>query len=251
VYSYFYVLSGRRSFQNKLRSHIYPTSVAELPWNDAIAANAGELEHIKTDLLQACERRYEQVVRLKAESTTLGLQPLRDVVRAVKGASIARSEALLSTSKFMLVVGEVDEQEEDLWRLSLDESGDCFIQFNNRELAEFAREGLLLSQGSDASWTFVLSTPIPSDCNMAERLRGLRASFDPEALDDAIEDEITKIDDIVGNALGLNAADIAEIQRDMTEDAFLSRVRPRYPFFRPRQYGRRLNLEREGRYRAG
>jgi hypothetical protein len=85
---------------------------------------------------------------------------------------------------------------------------------------------------------------------MAERLRELRATVDPAALDELIEAEITRIDQIVGGGLGLDHADIAEIRRDMAEDPFLSQVRPRYPYFRPRQYGRRLNLERVDRYRT-
>jgi hypothetical protein len=43
---------------------------------------------------------------------------------------------------------------------------------------------------------------------------------------------------------------VAAIRKDMAEDPFLARVRPRYPFFRPRQYGRRKNLERRDRYDA-
>ena len=55
---------------------------------------------------------------------------------------------------------------------------------------------------------------------------------------------------IIGPALGLSDADVEWIKRDMAEDPFLARARPRYPFFRPRQYGRRLNLERSDRYAA-
>ena len=76
----------------------------------------------------------------------------------------------------------------------------------------------------------------------------LHAEFEPEALDDRIDVEVGKLDAIVGEALGLSKGDIADVQAEMTSDPFLSRVRPRYPFFRPRQYGRRINLEREHRY---
>lgn len=252
IYSYFYVLAGRRSFHNKLRSDIYPTSVAELPWNDAIAKQKDKLATIKAALLEACERRYQQVVRLKDEAGKLGLRPLRDVARDCDGATIAKSEAFGTEPKFQLTVGAVENGGSDgLWNLPLDESGEHLIAFNNEGLARLAWEGLLLLDGSEASWASILNAPIPTDAAMIERLRALRASFAPEALDDAIENEITKIDAIVGKALGLTAADIADIGREMSEDPFLSRVRPRYPSFRPRQHGRRINLERHDRYGTG
>jgi hypothetical protein len=37
----------------------------------------------------------------------------------------------------------------------------------------------------------------------------------------------------------------------MAEDPFLSRIRPRYPYFTPKQRGRRRSLERADRYLAG
>jgi hypothetical protein len=78
----------------------------------------------------------------------------------------------------------------------------------------------------------------------------LQAAFAPQKVDAKIDAEIAKLDAIVGKALGLSAADVERIRKDMADDPFLARVRPRYPFFRPRQYGRRKNLERRDRYAA-
>jgi hypothetical protein len=90
VYSYFHVIGGRRSYQNKIRGHIYASAVAALPWNDAIAGYSGSLETIRNDLLIACERRYEQASTLLAEATALGLLPLRDVVRSHTGSRVIK-----------------------------------------------------------------------------------------------------------------------------------------------------------------
>lgn len=65
-----------------------------------------------------------------------------------------------------------------------------------------------------------------------------------------MEREVDRIDAIVGPALGLDEADITLIQSEMANDPFLSRVRPRYPYFTPKQRGRRRNLERSDRYRS-
>lgn len=60
--------------------------------------------------------------------------------------------------------------------------------------------------------------------------------------------QVDAIDTVVGTALGLTADEIAFIQIDMRDDPFLSRVRPRYPFFTPAQRGRRTALESGARY---
>lgn len=85
---------------------------------------------------------------------------------------------------------------------------------------------------------------------MAKALANLRESYAPERMDAEIHKLIAMVDNIVGPALGLTPDEVAAIRADMADDPFLARVRPRYPFFRPRQYGRRKNLERRDRYAA-
>jgi N-6 DNA Methylase len=249
IYSYFHVIGARRSYQNKIRGHIYSSAVADLPWNDEIAKHASQLEAIRTDLLKACERRYEQTTKLAAEAAALGLQPLKEVVRHRAGAKILKSEAFADEPQVTLEVGHILEADAG-WTLPLDAEGGHDILFNDGELAQLAQAGLALAQGTELSWNDILNTPIPISVPMAEALAKLHAEYAPERLDEVIESEIAKLDAIVGPALGLSPADVAEIRRDMVEDPFLARVRPRYPFFRPRQYGRRLNLERRDRYAA-
>jgi hypothetical protein len=85
---------------------------------------------------------------------------------------------------------------------------------------------------------------------MATALELIVNGFDPAALEEAVELEVDAIDAIVGPALGLSAEDISYIQTEMTRDPFLSKAIPRYPFFQPKQRGRRLSLERGTRYSA-
>ena len=247
VYSWFYVTAGRRSFMNKVRSHIYPTAVAELPWNDAIAARASDLIAARDRLLTLCESRYEQVTKLRQEAAALGLRPLREVVRDRKGATIAFNEAFGDEPTFTMAVGAIVE-DGGLTVLPLDVGDLHALAFNEPALALLAAAGLGLSEGMETSRTSILNALVPADGAMAARLLELREQFEPEALDQGIDAEIAGIDAIVGNALGLNHLEVMEIRRDMAQDTFLSRVRPRYPYFRPRQYGRRLNLERKHRY---
>jgi hypothetical protein len=247
VYSYFHVIGGRRSYQNKIRGHIYASAVAALPWNDAIAGYSGSLETIRNDLLIACERRYEQASTLLAEATALGLLPLRDVVRSHTGSRVIKGEAFATNPDLILEIGAIVEVDGG-WCLSLDAEAEHTITFSEETLAVFAKSGLRLAEGNELSWNDILCTPVPASEEMAKALEELRKTYSTDRLEKAIDDEIEKIDLIVGPALGLSVAEVQEVRREMLEDPFLAHVRPRFPFFRPRQYGRRLNLERHDRY---
>lgn len=253
VYAYFYMLAGRRSFQNKLRSHIYPTSVMELPWNDTVAARAGDLVNTRDALLELCERRYEHVESRRKRAGELGMQPLRVVARGIAGTTIERSDAFATRPEFVIEVGEVVEQD-GAWRLSLssrdDAGGRHALLFNDQRLAALARGGLSLLDGEEVSWSAILNANVPIDETMLAQLRELLATFECTALEEQIGDEVARIDDIVGSALGLLPEDIQFIQEDMAADSLLAQVRPRYPFFRPRQHGRRPGLHLATRYRG-
>ena len=111
VYAWFYVVAGRRSYMNKIRSHIYPTSVAELPWNEMISTHAVPLADARDNLLALCERRFEQVAGLKKEAEKLGMLPLKEVVKATVGAKIVFSDAFATAPSFLLSVGSDSETE--------------------------------------------------------------------------------------------------------------------------------------------
>jgi hypothetical protein len=89
---------------------------------------------------------------------------------------------------------------------------------------------------------------VPVNQAMTTELDAVFNSFDPAVLEDAVEQEVDAIDAIVGPALGLSKEDISSIQAEMTMDPFLSRAVPRYPFFQPKQRGRRLTLQLGSRY---
>lgn len=247
VYAYYHVIGGRRSYQNKIRGHIYASAIADMPWNEKIAKHAAQLTKIRDQLLINCERRYNQTEKLVAEAVALGLQPLRNVVQDKKGTKVTRSDAFVDEPQFVLEVGEIVAGESE-WLLPLEASGEHGISINDDEIARQIQSGLGLLEGTNVSWADILNAKIPVSTAMVKDLTQLREKYATKKIDDSIDGEVAKLDSIVGTALGLSLADIEEIRRDMDEDPFLKRVRPRYPFFRPRQYGRRLNLERRDRY---
>ncbi len=76
----------------------------------------------------------------------------------------------------------------------------------------------------------------------------LIARHETPKLEQAMQDSIAALDEIVGECLGLTPDDIMEIQRDLVADPFLKGIRPRYPGTITRKQGFRTGLDSEERY---
>ena len=249
IYSWAYATAGRHSFMNKLRSHMYPPVIAEFPWAEAIAGHAAALTIVKTDLLNLCRARYQAAEHLEAAATGRGLVDLSALGKSTTGAKIIRNEMFQTEPSFVLAVGELVTEDAE-FRLPVSDGGHE-IEFNLGDIAVLARAGLLLKDGAEYDWGKVLKTLVPANAAMHEELQKLVEAHSPEGLDVQIEQEIDKIDALLGSALGLTGEEIAFIRSDMTQDPFLSQITPRYPFFRPQQRGRRNALSRSDRYARG
>lgn len=251
IYGFYSIVNLRSPYMNKLRSDIYQSVIAALPWSDTLTAHTEQLLERRALLFAACLRRFDAGTSLRIEADALGLRPLRDVFRAqALGATLIQSETIAEGEPFsigdVVVVGEGET-----WSVIPDVTAEAVaITVPTEDLAHLVAAGLRLAVGTDLTRTTLLRLPIPPDLETAQRLTALSARFATDVLEDAVEREVDRIDAIVGPALGLDDADIAFIQDEMTNDPFLSRIRPRYPFFTPKQRGRRTNLERSDRYRA-
>lgn len=115
-------------------------------------------------------------------------------------------------------------------------------------IAHLILAGLRLYDGEEFSRKKLLTAPIPPTEEIAVKLDEVVKGFAPDRLELAVYQELDKIDQLVGTTLGLTEAQIALIGREMAEDPFLSRIRPRYPYFTPKLRGRRLRLESSARY---
>ena len=249
IFGFFHIIGNRRSFQNKLRNHLYTTAIADLPWNETLVQHSAALRKARERLLQAGKRRYEQTAELQTAITALDVAPLRTVVRRRQGARVEKHPAFDTEPEVLVVVGEI-ALKGHAWILPLTAESDHSIIFNLEDIARLAKVGLEGVQLEALTWQDILDIPIPTSETVAAQVTELRKAFDPATLEAGIYEAVAAIDLIVGVALGLSEQDIEFIHREMTEDPFLSLAVPRYPFFRPRQYGRRLNLERQNRYRA-
>jgi len=205
------------------------------------------LREIGERVLDACEKRYDETTRLATEASALGLKPLKEVVRAIADAKLIRSESFVDEPVITIELDDIEDVG-GAFVLSLNAENTHTVTFNREDVARLVASGLALREGTEATWSMLLQVPIPVSSTMADELDALHRSFDRERVDSEIASEIERLDFVVGRALGLTSSDVWFVRREMEKDPFLARVRPRYPFFVPRQQGRRKKLERKDRY---
>lgn len=249
IYGWVTLLSLRASHQNKLRSHLYPKSIGNLPWSEDLVAAETTLEALRAPFLNACRARFDAAKELDRKAAALALVPLKDAFKA----NAAKTDKLMPSVAFddgePVLVSLQPEDASDPLTVTLSEDGHA-VPMPNQILAARLRLGLALAQAKGAEITkgTLPTLLVPEDAAAEAALAALLAQLDPLAVEIEVQARVDEIDQIVGSALGLAAEEIAFIQTDMRDDPFLSRVRPRYPFFTPAQRGRRTSLESSSRY---
>ena len=248
IYGWITLLSLRSSYQNKLRSHMYHTIISKLPWSEALPGIASDLEALRDPFFNACLARYEVAAELERQSEDLALVPLKSAFKrlAAKTDVLVLSPEFDTGEEFTLILPEVPDNDDSL-TLTTSQIGHS-ITFPNMALVNYSYLGLAAVEGKELSKNKILNLPIPQDERTAQALRDLLANFDPRSVETQIETYVDAIDCAVGAALGLAAEEISFVQSEMRDDAFLSRVRPRYPHFAPALRGRRTSLESAMRY---
>ena len=248
IYGWITLLSLRSSYQNKLRCHMYHTIIGKLPWSESLTDISSDLEALREPFFKACRARYEVAAELDRQSKALGLVPLKKAfkVLADKSDVLVFSPEFDTGENFTIILPEFPVNVDPL-TLTISEVGHS-MTFPNKNLAVFSRLGLALFDGQEMSRNRLLNLPVPEDESTAAALRDVIANFDPATVEAQIETYVDQIDRAVGTALGLTPEESDFIRSDMREDSFLSRARPRYPYFTPALRGRRTSLESATRY---
>lgn len=251
IYGWITLLSLRSSYQNKLRSHLYPATIGKLPWSEALVGVQADLEALREPFLAACRARFDAAAELRRRASALPLVPLNACFKALAGkdAKLVFSEEFDTGESFAVSVQPPEErgEEAEAWTVALSDEGHG-VTLPTEELSGFMRLGLALVEGEDMSRSRLITLPVPQDSATADALRELLAALDPLAVEAEVLRQVDGIDAVVGQALGLTPEEIAFIQTEMRDDPFLGRVRPRYPYFTPAQRGRRTSLESGARY---
>jgi hypothetical protein len=248
VYRYFYALAGRMSHLNLMRSHIYPTSLRLLPWNEELALTARPLEALRPSFFQACANAFRTEERLFTELQALELLPFRDLVRDRGGAvewseSFRQAAEKIEVSKTpQVILGD------EGWRLQVSDYLYDSLTISDEEAARGLHAALKARAGETVDRDTLLNMAVPPDANMRadyEAVVGLYRGTNHMA---AIEAEVDKIDALVGPALGLDRDDLAAIREDMLADPFLKNIVPRWPGSTTRLHGYRTGLDSPERY---
>jgi hypothetical protein len=247
IYGWITLLSLRSSYQNKLRNHMYPATIGSLPWSETLVSMTADLEALRAPFWQACSARYDAAAELARQAAQLPLVPLATAFKALA----AQTDKLILSAEFEDGEGWITALQDGSDPLTVVISADGHsVTLPTEELAGHVRLGIALHEGAEMSKSKLLGLGIPQDIATADALRTLLASLDPAQAEADVLAQVDAIDTVVGAALGLTPEEITFIQTDMRDDPFLSRVRPRYPFFTPAQRGRRTALESGARYGA-
>jgi hypothetical protein len=237
------------------RSHVYPTNLRLLPWNEEIVGRSTALEALRDELVSACENHFRTESTMFAALDQLPLRPFRDVVKdSVKntGDKVEWSESLnKGTEAIEVAPGSKPVAKEGCWHLQISEYLLDWVKVPDEAAALGLATALSARAGTSKSMvdrTVLLDLPIPPDAETRSKFEAIVKQYRESDHASAIEAVVDKIDALIGPALGLNDNDVASIRADMTDDPFLRNITPRWPATETRIHGYRTGLDSSERY---
>jgi SAM-dependent methyltransferase len=255
VYRYFYALTCRMSYLNMNRSHVYPTNLRQLPWNEEICGIASKVDALRDDLVTACENHFRTEAAMFAALAALPLRPFRDVVKeGVRGTGgkVEWSESLnKGTEKIELASTCKAMVEGDCWHISISDYLLDWVNVPDEAAALGLWRALAARAGTEQKMvdrSILLDMPIPPDAATRAEFDAIVKTYREADHAKAIDAVVDEIDALIGPALGLDTADIASIRSDMTDDPFLKNITPRWPATETRIHGYRTGLDSSERY---
>ena len=248
VYVWFYAIGARMGILRTLRSDVYPTNLAFLPWSAALAARSTEIEAMRASVVAACANRLAAAESLRSALTAHGFPTVKARLQADPDARVTFGDNF-ADSKYEAVVGEISvSTTDDMTRVALSSDLSEWVDCNRPDIAEGLALALEQVVGESLTKSAILNLPIPGSQSERDTWRHVVADHGEAALAKAMEDAIGALDAVVGDCLGLNASDIASLQQDLVQDPFLRGIRPRYPGTVTRKVGFRKGLDSASRY---
>lgn len=248
IYRYFFALAGRMSFLDMMRSHVYPTNLRLLPWNESLSLVAQPLEALRKPLVAACSDAFRTEGAMMAELERLPLIPFRDAVRE-QGGSVDWSESFQRAAEKIEVSRDLTfNHGQDHWRLQVSDYLYDWLDITAEDAARELASALRARPGDMVDRDSLLSMGIPSTSEIRTQYDEIVARYATADHQGAIEAVVDRIDALVGPALGLDDADLAAIRHDMLTDPFLKNIVPRWPGTSTRLHGYRTGLDSAKRY---
>jgi hypothetical protein len=255
IYRFFYALECRMSYLNMNRSHVYPTNLRLLPWNDQLLSVGPQLEALRPALVTACENHFRTEAAMFTALDALPLRKFRDVFKAetkVSGGKVEFSESLnKATDKVELANTFQATTNGDTWHIILSDYLLDWVAVPNETSALGLATALFAHAGTEARMVdraILLDLPIPPDAETRATYAALVSQYRESDHAGAIEAVVDRIDAMIGPCLGLDIADTAAVRQDMLEDPFLKNITPRWPATETRIHGYRTGLDSSDRY---
>ncbi len=255
IYRYFYALECRMSYLNMMRSHVYPTNLRLLPWNDALAGVADKLEALRPALVVACENHFRTEAAMFAALDALPLAKFRDVFKAqtkASGGKVEWSESLNKGTEKIELSGHLKATpDSEAWHITLSGYLLDWVKVPDEASALGLAMALSARAGTDERMVdreALLNMPVPADAEARANYAAIVSQFRDADHAGAIEAVVDQVDSLIGPALGLDTADLASIRQDMLEDPFLKNITPRWPATETRIHGYRTGLDSSERY---
>lgn len=248
VYRYFFALTGRMSYLNLMRSHIYSGNFRLLPWNEELAFIAQPLEALREPFTAACANAFQTEAKLFAELAALPLKPFRDVVRAADGKIDWSESFRRAAEKIELSDMPTCIKGDEGWRIQLSAYMHDWLIVSDEDAARGLFAAIRARAGELVDRDTLLALPVPADAATQSVYDEVVARYRTADHQAAIEAQVDQIDALVGPALGLDADDLAAIRADMLTDPFLKNIVPRWPGSSTRLHGYRTGLDSAERY---
>ena len=249
VYVFFYGVATRMGTLRQCRSHIYPTNLGLLPWNNALVEVAGEIEALRGRIVPACRKAVGAGAALLAELDGLPLQTLKERVKADAAAAVAFGENFDAPGhEAEIIAPGVERTGDSRFAVRLSDDLLDWVELNREVLASALARALAVRPGALLGKSALLGLRIPVDAGECETWDAVVAKYAPDELEREKQSALLALDMIIGKALGLDSEEITFIAEDCASDPFLKRIRPRYPGTVTRKQGFRAGLDSKERY---
>lgn len=248
IYIYFSALAARMGVLRQCRSHMYPTNIAQLPWNDELRVATPKIEALRSRVIAACSNVEMGNANLITDLALLKLPSLKERLQADRSVSISWGDAFQDKDYSVNVLSPSITKAASGWRVTVSDGLFDWVDVSSEEFANGLYLALKVILEAEVTKSDVLNLAIPIAVNEVNAWESLVQRYHPDSLETEKKEAIHTMDAIIAAALGLSSDDLEEIWRDCAEDPFLKRVKPRYPGVITRKQGFRTGLGAADRY---
>lgn len=248
VYVFFSALAARMGVLRQCRSHMYPTNVELLPWNDALIQQATVIEAMRAKVVNACTNAEKATLALLKALADIKLKSLKDILKANRASTITWGDAFQQKDYSVNVLSPRIENAGEGYRVYISDGLFDWVELSDERSAQGLYQSLLVIVGEEVSKTDVLNVSLPHTAPELALWNTTLEKFHPASLEADKKEAIRGLDKVVGPALGLSDADLKTIWNECASDPFLKRITPRYPGTITRKQGFRTGLGTAERY---